>query len=550
MAQTNSPKMAQTNPPTSSEASTEGGSQRILVGIVIAIIVGLVVGGWLPNFAVKTTLLGDIFLNALKMIVVPLVMLSMIVGITGLGDIRNLGSIGGRTVLYYMATTGISVFIGLILVNIIQPGAGISRGEEHPEFTYTVGGENNRTVTLTNSSWEKTRYDQKYVLILPDQGMRGMLQSMTENSATVRLWERLEVAETIYVIADDDTRLPFRRVEGQLVSDEPQLRLEGKGVKIDLPVAGKVRGKEGRSVGNTLTEVLIGNKATGKEGLIPRNLFNAMVRTDILPLIFFSLLIGAALSILGERGRLATDVISALNGAVMRIVHWIMIFAPIGIFGLIAGRIGDAGGFRGFLPELLAVGKYSFTVIFGLLMHGIVVLPIILFLIGRRNPLTYAKGMGAALLNAFSTSSSSATLPLTMKGTEEENGVSNRTASFVLPLGATINMDGTALYEAVAAMFIAQVYGIDMGPVQQMVIFLTATLAAIGAAGIPEAGLVTMVIVLKAVGLPIEGIGLILAIDWFLDRCRTTVNVWGDSVGAGVIETLESGDAPEAKQLA
>ncbi len=550
MAQTNSPKMAQTNPPTSSEASTEGGSQRILVGIVIAIIVGLVVGGWLPNFAVKTTLLGDIFLNALKMIVVPLVMLSMIVGITGLGDIRNLGSIGGRTVLYYMATTGISVFIGLILVNIIQPGAGISRGEEHPEFTYTVGGENNRTVTLTNSSWEKTRYDQKYVLILPDQGMRGMLQSMTENSATVRLWERLEVAETIYVIADDDTRLPFRRVEGQLISDEPQLRLEGKGVKIDLPVAGKVRGKEGRSVGNTLTEVLIGNKATGKEGLIPRNLFNAMVRTDILPLIFFSLLIGAALSILGERGRLATDVISALNGAVMRIVHWIMIFAPIGIFGLIAGRIGDAGGFRGFLPELLAVGKYSFTVIFGLLMHGIVVLPIILFLIGRRNPLTYAKGMGAALLNAFSTSSSSATLPLTMKGTEEENGVSNRTASFVLPLGATINMDGTALYEAVAAMFIAQVYGIDMGPVQQMVIFLTATLAAIGAAGIPEAGLVTMVIVLKAVGLPIEGIGLILAIDWFLDRCRTTVNVWGDSVGAGVIETLESGDAPEAKQLA
>ncbi len=550
MAQTNSPKMAQTNPPTSSEASTEGGSQRILVGIVIAIIVGLVVGGWLPNFAVKTTLLGDIFLNALKMIVVPLVMLSMIVGITGLGDIRNLGSIGGRTVLYYMATTGISVFIGLILVNIIQPGAGISRGEEHPEFTYTVGGENNRTVTLTNSSWEKTRYDQKYVLILPDQGMRGMLQSMTENSATVRLWERLEVAETIYVIADDDTRLPFRRVEGQLVSDEPQLRLEGKGVKIDLPVAGKVRGKEGRSVGNTLTEVLIGNKATGKEGLIPRNLFNAMVRTDILPLIFFSLLIGAALSILGERGRLATDVISALNGAVMRIVHWIMIFAPIGIFGLIAGRIGDAGGFRGFLPELLAVGKYSFTVIFGLLMHGIVVLPIILFLIGRRNPLTYAKGMGAALLNAFSTSSSSATLPLTMKGTEEENGVSNRTASFVLPLGATINMDGTALYEAVAAMFIAQVYGIDMSPVQQMVIFLTATLAAIGAAGIPEAGLVTMVIVLKAVGLPIEGIGLILTIDWFLDRCRTTVNVWGDSVGAGVIETLESGDAPEAKQLA
>ena len=196
------------------------------------------------------------------------------------------------------------------------------------------------------------------------------------------------------------------------------------------------------------------------------------------------------------------------------------------------------------MPELLAVGKYSFTVIFGLAIHAVVVLPLILLLIGGRNPLTYVKGMGAALLNAFSTASSSATLPLTMEGTEK-NSISNRTSSFVLPLGATINMDGTALYEAVAAMFIAQVYGITLGPVEQVVIFLTATIAAIGAAGIPEAGLVTMVIVLKAVGLPIEGIGLILTIDWFLDRCRTTINVWGDSVGAGVIETLESRVAPE-----
>jgi Na+/H+-dicarboxylate symporter len=149
------------------------------------------------------------------------------------------------------------------------------------------------------------------------------------------------------------------------------------------------------------------------------------------------------------------------------------------------------------------------------------------------------KGMGTALLSAFSTASSSVTLPLTLQGVKEENGISNRTAGFVLPLGATINMDGTALYEAVAAMFIAQVYGVSMSPAMQAVIFLTATLAAIGAAGIPEAGLVTMVIVLRAVGLPVEGIGLILAVDWLLDRFRTTVNVWGDSVGAGVIETLE-----------
>ena len=538
--------MLQTDPTVSSEASTEGsGGQRILIGIVIAIIVGLVVGGWMPNFAAKTTLLGDIFLNALKMIVVPLVMFSMIVGITGLGDIRNLGPIGGRTVLYYMVTTGISVLIGIILVNIIQPGVGISRGADHPEYTYTITGENNRTVTLTNSTWEQTRYDGRYALILPDQGVQGVIQSITENSATVKFWERVQGGEEVYIEADDGTRLPFRRVEGQLVSDEPQLQPEGKGVKIDLPIAGAVRGKEERDIGNILSEVLIGNEETGKEGLIPRNLFNAMVRTDILPLIFFSLLIGGAFSIMGERGHTAIDFISVLNDGVMRIVYWIMVFAPIGIFGLVAGRIGRAGGFTQFLPELLAVGKYSFTVIFGLAIHAFIALPIILFLVGKRNPLTYAKGMGAALLNAFSTASSSATLPLTMEGTEKKNGISNRTSSFVLPLGATINMDGTALYEAVAALFIAQVYGITLGPVEQVVIFLTATIAAIGAAGIPEAGLVTMVIVLKAVGLPIEGIGLILTIDWFLDRCRTTVNVWGDSVGAGVIETLESGAPPE-----
>ncbi len=536
--------MLQTDPSVSDEASTGGsGSQRILIGIVIAIIVGFVVGGWIPDFAAKTTLLGDIFLNALKMIVVPLVMFSMIVGITGLGDIRNLGPIGGRTVLYYMATTGISVLIGIILVNIVQPGKGISRGADHPEYTYTVGGENNRTVTLTDSTWGQTGYDDRYALILSDQGVQGAIQSMTENSATVKLWEPTQGGEEVYIEAEDGTRLPFRRVGGQLISDEPELQPDGTGVKIDLPIAGAVRGKEERNIGNILSEVLIGNEETGKEGLIPRNLFNAMVRTDILPLIFFSLLIGCAFSILGERGQNAINFISVLNDGVMRIVHWIMIFAPIGIFGLIAGRIGRAGGFTKFLPELLAVGKYSFTVIFGLAIHAVVILPILLFLIGRRNPLNYARGMGAALLNAFSTASSSATLPVTMEGTEE-NGISNRTSSFVLPLGATINMDGTALYEAVAAMFIAQVYGITLGPVEQVVIFLTATIAAIGAAGIPEAGLVTMVIVLKAVGLPIEGIGLILTIDWFLDRCRTTINVWGDSVGAGVIETLESGDSP------
>jgi Na+/H+-dicarboxylate symporter len=540
--------MAQTDPASTASAGSNGTHQNILIGIIIAIVLGVIIGGWLPNFAVNFDILGDIFLNLLKMIVVPLVIFSMIVGITGLGDIRNIGPIGGRTILYYMATTGISVLLGLLLVNIIQPGKGISQGEVRPELTYTLSGAGNRTVTLTNGTWEK-RYNEKYLLALSDQNVLGEIETVSDNSATVKSWE-LQGKEVFYISADDGTRLPFRRIDGQVVAATLALKSSGQGTEIKLPIAQKVRGKETRDMAGTMREVLLGDASTGKEGMIPRNVINAMVRMDILPLIFFSLLIGAALTVVGQRGQAAIEMISGLNDAIMRVVNWLMVFAPIGIFGLIAGRIGETGGFSGFLPELMAVGKYSFTVIFGLILHGFVILPLILLLVGRRNPLRYAKGMGTALLNAFSTASSSATLPLTMEGVEEENGISNRTASFVLPLGATINMDGTALYEAVAAMFIAQVYGITLGPAEQTIVFLTATLAAIGAAGIPEAGLVTMVIVLRAVNLPIEGIALILTIDWFLDRCRTTVNVWGDSVGAGVVETLEAKDAPEAEQLA
>ena len=533
--------MNQTNHDTPSES---GGGHKILIGIIIAIIVGTIVGGWLPGVAVKTDILGEIFLNSLKMIVVPLVMLSMIVGITGLGDIRNLGPIGGRTVLYYMATTGISVLIGIILVNVVQPGKDISHGEERPELAYTLSGDGDRTVNLTNGTWKRTRYSEKYMLMLSDQQVEGEIESLSEKSATVKSWKNR--AEGVFHIATDSgEHLPYRRVNGEVVSAETVLSQNGQGLEVKLPVAQEVRGKEERDMGGTLKEVLLGDKSTGKEGMIPRNVFNAMVRMDILPLIFFSLLIGATLSVLGERGRPAISVISGLNDAVMQLVHWIMVLAPVGIFGLVAGRIGHAGGFKEFLPELLAVGKYSFTVVFGLGVHGIIILPLILLLIARRNPLTYLKGMSTALLNAFSTASSSATLPLTMRAVQKENGVSNRTASFVLPLGATINMDGTALYEAIAAMFIAQVYGYSLGPAEQTVIVLTATLAAIGAAGIPEAGLVTMIIVLRAVDLPIEGIGLILTIDWLLDRFRTTVNVWGDSVGAGVIESLENGGTSE-----
>ena len=523
----------------SEETEGSGRSKHwLLYAILAAIVLATLTGGFLPELAAETEILGELFLNALKMIVVPLVMLSIMVGITNLGDIRSLGPIGGRTVLYYMATTGLAVIAGMLLVNLIAPGEGLSEGERHPAMGYRLDGEGLRTVELEGALGK--RYDGTYALTLTDQNVTGMISAIEEGRITVIDW-RLTTPNADYLTTEAGQRLLL--IDG--VRAQLNLNPAGQGIAVDLPMAASVKDKEGRGIGSAVREVLLGNPRTGKEGMIPENVFKAMAETDILPLIFFALLIGAALSVLGEKGRPAIAVISALNDAVMQLVNWIMVTAPIGIFGLVAARIGEAGGFGGFLPELMAVSKYFLTVLLGLTLHGVVVLPLLLLLFARRNPVAYAGGMSTALLNAFSTASSSATLPVSMKGTNE-NGVSKRSSSFVLPLGATINMDGTALYEAVAAMFIAQVYAISLGLGEQVVIVLTATLAAIGAAGIPEAGLVTMVIVLNAVGLPIEGISLILAVDWLLDRFRTTVNVWGDSIGAGVIDAYELRDAGKA----
>lgn len=511
-------------------------NRRIMTGIILAIALGVLVGGLAPDLGRHSYVFGEVFLSALKMVVVPLVMCSMVVGITGLGDIRKLGSIGWRTMTFYMATTGMAVLVGLILVNVIQPGKGETPGEKHPKAAYTATGVNTRTVRLRDGEWSRPgleSYKGEYVLELLDQGIYGTIEDITANTITVRYWEQDAGRDAPLVRPENGP--PFYWRDGALVSTEPAIEPSGAGLNISVTVASRIESKADRTIGSTLKDVVV--------GMVPSNVFASMAEMDVLPLIVFSLLLGAVLSVLGEAGKPAVNVIGSLNHAIMRMVHWLMTVAPLGIFGLVAGQIGREGGFEGVLPQLVAVGKYSFTVVLGLGIHAVVTLPLLLWFVGRRNPLKYAAGMAQALLSAFSTASSSATLPITMEGVEERNGISNRTASFVLPLGATINMDGTALYESVAAMFIAQIYapilGIEFGIAEQIVIFLTATLAAIGAAGIPQAGLVTMVIVLKAVNLPIEGITLILAVDWLLDRFRTAVNVWGDSVGAGVIETLE-----------
>lgn len=402
--------------------------QILLIGMLAGVVLGALGGYFLGEQMLQINFLGVIFLNALKLIVVPLIILSMIVGVTSLGDIRKLGRTAGKTLLYFLATTTIAVILGLILVNIIRPGVGAPM---------------------------------------------------------------------------------FSAAAPEIVRESGPMSL------IDIVVS-----------------------------MVPENFFKAASEGQVLGLIIFALIFGGALTTLGSAAKGLIELLETMNRAIMKIVELIIYFAPIGVFALIGGIVAEN---RESLVQLTSgLGWYTLTVTAGLLIHGVIIIPLILSIWGKRNPWKYLMNMGQVFATSFTTSSSSATLPVNMTAVIEKNKVDKRAGSFVLPLGATINMDGTALYEAVAAIFIAQIYGIDLTISQQLIIFITATLASIGAAGIPHAGTVTMVFVLSAVGLPIEGIGLIWAVDWFLDRCRTTVNVWGDAVGAAVISETDEIKGGEA----
>ncbi|XP_044854666.1 excitatory amino acid transporter 1-like isoform X2 [Mauremys mutica] len=256
---------------------------------------------------------------------------------------------------------------------------------------------------------------------------------------------------------------------------------------------------------------------------------------NALGLVVFSVCFGLVIGSMKQKGRALQEFFNCLNEAIMRLVAIIIWYAPVGILFLIAGKILEMDDLAVMGGQL---GMYTLTVIVGLLIHSLCVLPLLYFIVTHKNPWVFIAGLLQALITALGTSSSSATLPVTFRCLEENNGVDRRITRFVLPVGATINMDGTALYEALAAIFIAQVnnYELDFG--QIITISITATAASIGAAGIPQAGLVTMMIVLTSVGLPTEDITLIIAVDWFLDRLRTTTNVLGDSLGAGIVEHL------------
>lgn len=302
--------------------------------------------------------------------------------------------------------------------------------------------------------------------------------------------------------------------------------------------------------GSTAQERVAGASGKGLWGavqnitsqLIPSNPIGAAAQGKMLPVISFSLLLGIVLTVIGPRGQPVLRVIEGIFAAIMKLVEWILYLAPIGVLSLVAWTVARIG-IANLAGPLL---KYILTVLIGLALHGFIVLPVVLLMFGRTNPYRYMWQMKDALMTAFGTDSSSATLPVTIETAQREGGVSKKSAEFVLPLGATVNMDGTALYEAVAVVFLFQCFGIELGMTELLIIVFTATLAAVGAAGIPSAGLVTMVIVVEAVNgslggdkwLPLAAIGIILGIDRILDMCRTTVNVWGDAVGAKIITKI------------
>jgi proton glutamate symport protein len=275
--------------------------------------------------------------------------------------------------------------------------------------------------------------------------------------------------------------------------------------------------------------------------VVPTNIFESLMQGNMLSIIFFAIIFGYFITRIDEKRSLVImDFLNASLDVVMKITLFVIKFTPLGIFSITAKVIAQQVQMGNEITEVISrLGLYFITVLAGLLIHGLFTLPLSVKLLGRANPIKHFKNMATPLLTAFSTSSSNATLPLTMEAVEDKDGVSNKVASFTLPLGATVNMNGTALYECVAVMFIAQAYGVDLSFTQQVIVVFTALLAAIGAAGIPMAGLVMMAVVLKAVGLPLEGIGLILAVDRVLDMFRTSINVYGDTCAAVIIAKSE-----------
>lgn len=399
-------------------------STKISIGLILGLITGIIFN-FIPQGFIRDELLingvfylvGQAFLKAIMMLVVPLVFISLVNGAASMGDIKKLGRIGVKTVLFYLATTAIAISIALSLSTVFKPGVGLN------------------------------------------------LSSSNLSEVSIK-----EATPLVEVILD----------------------------------------------------------------MIPNNPIASMANGNMLQIIVFAMLIGVGLSTLGEKTKMITNLFQQLNDLIMKIVDFVMIIAPIGVFGLIA-RTFATQGFDAMIPLI----KYMSLVLISLFIHATIVYGGLLKLFTRLSPIRFFKKFFPAISVGFSTSSSSATLPVSMEIAEENLGISKDVASFTLPLGATINMDGTAIMQGVATVFIAQIYGVDLTLSSFLTVILTATLASIGTAGVPGVGMIMLSMVLQSVGLPVEGIALIMGIDRILDMARTSVNITGDAVCTMIVAKTE-----------
>ncbi len=410
---------------------------QILLAMVAGVAFGFLAAnlGWKEHVQNWLSPFGTIFINMLKLIAIPLIITSLIKGVSDLQDISKFSKMGGRTILLYLCTTVFAVSTGLLIANVIGPGRQLTDETRSAMLSEVDDGEEGDSATAAQQKLANIRDTVK------QQKQKGPLQPVVD--------------------------------------------------------------------------------------IVPSNIFEAASSNgNMLQVIFFVVFFGIGLILISpEQAKPVKDVFDGLNEVVLKLVDLIMLVAPIGVFALLANLIVSAEG----ADVFVALGMYSLSVVAGLGFMIFVFYPMLVVVFTKRSYTSFFKGIAPAQLLAFSTSSSAATLPVTMERVEEHLGVEKEVASFVLPVGATVNMDGTSLYQAVAAIFIAQIYAIDLSLGNQVTIVVTATLASIGSAAVPGAGMVMLAVVLQAIGVPVEGVALIFTVDRLLDMCRTAVNVTGDA---------------------
>ncbi|CAI5456299.1 unnamed protein product [Caenorhabditis angaria] len=445
----------------------------LLIFTVLGVVVGIGLGlslrdpekVWSKRHLSYLRFPGDLFVQMLKMLILPMIMSSIISSLASL-ESGTAGKLGVVSMTYYTLTTFSAVFLGIVLVTVIKPGKWVQT-----DVTALVGNVKTTPCVATAVDTIIDLMKSCFPENLIEATFRSQKMCLKFFNGTE------EIPPEIAMVLSPEERALFTEVPEKITSD----------------------------------------------GM------------NILGLVVFSVALGIVIGVIGEDGKPLKNFFKSLEACSMQLISWVIMYSPIGITFLIASQIV---GMKDPGQELHRLMGYVITVILGLAIHAFIIIPLLCVVLARRNPLKFVGGMAQALLTALATSSSSATLPLSIKCCEENNGIDPRVTRFVLPLGATINMDGTALYEAVAAIYISQCVGNDLSLGQVILVSLTATLASIGAAGIPQAGIVTMIMVLIAIGLPTNLFILIFPVDFMLDRLRTTVNVHGDSIATAVIERL------------